>query len=115
MGLAMSNAKDLRPILPDFMNPLLSSTDWTKDDIRGWAVHPGGRAILDTCERALELSPDALSSSRAILREYGNMSSPTVLFVMQRLLDMPPTDCDRGLTLAFGPGISLEGMLWSRG
>jgi predicted naringenin-chalcone synthase len=115
MGLGLSNAKDLRPLVPEFVNEFLQAQGWQQDHIGLWAIHPGGRAILDTCERALELSSEALSSSRAVLRHYGNMSSPSVLFVMQHLLNMPASGNDRGLTLGFGPGISLEGMLWQRG
>jgi predicted naringenin-chalcone synthase len=115
MGLGLSNAKDLRPLVPEFVNGFLQAHEWQQSHIGLWAVHPGGRAILDTCERALGLSSEALSSSRAVLRNYGNMSSPSVLFVMQHLLNTPPSENDKGLTLAFGPGISLEGMLWQRG
>ena len=115
MGLGLSNAKDLRPLVPEFVNGFLQAHGWQQEHIDLWAVHPGGRAILDTCERALELSSEALSSSRAVLRNYGNMSSPSVLFIMQDLLNTPPSGNVRGLTLGFGPGISLEGMLWRRG
>ncbi len=115
MGLGLSNAKDLRPLVPEFVTWFLQAHGWQKDHIGLWAVHPGGRAILDTCERALDLSSEALSSSRTVLRNYGNMSSPSVLFVMQHLLNTPPSRRDMGLTLGFGPGVSLEGMLWRRG
>ena len=115
MGLGLSNAKELRPLVPAFVNEFLQAQGWQQDHIGLWAIHPGGRAILDTCERALDLSSEALSSSRTVLRNYGNMSSPSVLFVMQHLLNTPRPESDRGLSLGFGPGISLEGMLWQRG
>ena len=51
-----------------------------------WAVHPGGRTVLDAVERAFELAPEALADSREVLRRYGNMSSATVMFVIERLL-----------------------------
>ena len=51
-----------------------------------WAVHPGGRTVLDAVERALDLAPAALASSRDVLRRYGNMSSATVMFVIDNLL-----------------------------
>jgi len=51
-----------------------------------WAVHPGGPAILDAVERAFELAPEALGSSREVLRRYGNMSSPTVFFVLEHVM-----------------------------
>jgi alpha-pyrone synthase len=75
--------------------------------IDAWAVHPGGRSILDAVERSLTLTPDKLADSRAVLNAFGNMSSATVLFVLARLmLDKPTT----GLALAFGPGLAMEGL-----
>ena len=54
-----------------------------------WAVHPGGRTVLDAVERAFDLAPQALAASRDILRRYGNMSSATVMFVIESLLRSP--------------------------
>lgn len=120
MGLALSNAQELRPFIPDFVGRFLASYALHHDDIGLWAIHPGGRAVLDTCQRALDLAPDALAGSRAVLRHYGNMSSPTILFVMDHLLEQadaaPATrPALKGLSLGFGPGVTLEGMLWHRG
>ncbi|AYF98599.1 type III polyketide synthase [Protaetiibacter intestinalis] len=77
--------------------------------VDAWAVHPGGRAILDRLEEALELPPAALGDSRAVLADFGNMSSPTVLFVLRRLL----AGGARGsvCAMAFGPGLTLEAAL----
>ncbi|WP_228244065.1 type III polyketide synthase [Porphyrobacter sp. GA68] len=71
-----------------------------------YAIHAGGRSILDAVERALELAPDALDASRTVLREFGNMSSSTLMFVLERLLRQRPA---RGVALAFGPGLAMEG------
>lgn len=76
-------------------------------DVDGWAVHAGGRSILDAVEHALGLAPDALAASRAVLRANGNMSSATLMFVLERLLAGPPVT--RGVALAFGPGLAAEG------
>lgn len=70
-----------------------------------WAVHPGGRSILDAVERSL--GGHRLTESRAVLRQHGNMSSPTVMFVLQRMLRDPAATGD-GCMLAFGPGITVE-------
>ena len=75
-------------------------------DIDGWAVHAGGRSILDSVEHALHLSADALADSRAVLRDYGNMSSATLMFVLARLLEQRVAN---GVALAFGPGLAAEG------
>ena len=75
--------------------------------IDAWAVHAGGRSILDAVEHALELGPDALATSRGVLHDFGNMSSATLMFVLARLLAGPPVD--KGVALAFGPGLAAEG------
>jgi predicted naringenin-chalcone synthase len=81
------------------------------EDIDLWAVHPGGRSVLDAVEGALRLPPDALSTSRAVLRENGNMSSATVLFVLKAMLENAPPG-QRGCAMAFGPGMVAETMLF---
>jgi predicted naringenin-chalcone synthase len=74
-----------------------------------WAVHPGGRAVLDAVEQALALPPEALEVSRGVLRDHGNMSSATVLFVLQAMMrDAAPGA--RGVAMAFGPGLTAETM-----
>ncbi|MEM8551696.1 MAG: type III polyketide synthase [Pseudomonadota bacterium] len=75
-----------------------------------WAVHPGGRSVLDAVERSLGLCETVLTPSRAVLRENGNMSSPSVLFVLSHMLDGAPAAGARGLAMAFGPGLTAEGM-----
>ncbi len=74
--------------------------------IDSWAVHAGGRSILDAVEHGLEMKPPALESSRAVLRDRGNMSSATLMFVLAREL---PTRPASGVALAFGPGLAAEG------
>jgi predicted naringenin-chalcone synthase len=73
-----------------------------------WAVHAGGRSILDAVQKALDLPDDALDASRQVLRECGNMSSATLLFVLEKLLARGPVE--RGVALAFGPGLAAEGV-----
>lgn len=81
------------------------------DAVDGWAVHAGGRSILDAVGKGLGLAPDALDASRAVLREAGNMSSSTLMFVLARLLGGPPVE--RGVAIAFGPGLAAEGFGFS--
>lgn len=78
--------------------------------IDGWAVHAGGRSILDAVETALRLGPDALDDARAVLSENGNMSSATLMFVLERLFARRP---QHGVALAFGPGLAAEGLRFS--
>jgi predicted naringenin-chalcone synthase len=76
-----------------------------------WAVHPGGRTILDAVEQGMELAPEALSDSRHILLNYGNMSSPSVVFVLERLMQHAQSG-QRGCAMSFGPGVTAETMLF---
>jgi len=74
-----------------------------------WAVHAGGRTVLDAVQRGLALPEAALADSRAVLGAVGNVSSATVMFVLQRMLAHGPPGA-HGLALAFGPGVSAESM-----
>jgi predicted naringenin-chalcone synthase len=80
-------------------------------DIDLWAVHPGGHSVLDAVERAFELPPQALAPSREVLRRYGNMSSATVMFVLNAMMRAAPPGA-RGCAMAFGPGLIAETMLF---
>jgi alpha-pyrone synthase len=76
-----------------------------------WAVHPGGRTVLDSVEKGLALPADALSSSRDILARYGNMSSATVMFVLQQIMQRAQSG-QLGCAMSFGPGLTAETMLF---
>jgi predicted naringenin-chalcone synthase len=95
--------------LKEFVDLWLGENDLRIADIGGWAVHPGGPKILDSVEVALGLSSRALAQSRDVLAEHGNMSSPTVLFVLQKLLaaNLPRPY----VMLGFGPGLTIEAAL----
>jgi len=82
----------------------ISSIDW-------WAVHPGGRSILDSVEKGLGLRTDALACSRDILARYGNMSSATVMFVLQQIMEQAQAG-QQGCAMSFGPGLTAETMLF---
>jgi alpha-pyrone synthase len=74
-----------------------------------WAVHPGGRSILDAVREGLELAPEKLAPSRSVLRRFGNMSSATVMFVLQDMMrEAEPGQ--RGCAMSFGPGLIAETM-----
>jgi predicted naringenin-chalcone synthase len=74
-----------------------------------WAVHPGGRSILDAVEKGLELPVEALAASREVLSCFGNMSSATVMFVLQRMMQQTQPG-QRGCAMSFGPGLTAETM-----
>ncbi|WP_019008851.1 type III polyketide synthase [Deinococcus aquatilis] len=81
--------------------------------IEHWAIHPGGRSILDKVQGALNLSAEQLQPSREVLREYGNMSSATVLFILRSLLHSAH-DEERVCAMAFGPGLTVESGLLTK-
>jgi predicted naringenin-chalcone synthase len=84
-------------------------------DIPHWAIHPGGRSILDKVESRLELTEEQLLPARETLRNYGNMSSATVLFVLKFILDQDPSAREERIcSMAFGPGLTVETGLFTR-
>lgn len=100
-------AENLRPWLVDW----LAKQGLRTADVPTWAVHPGGPRILDAVEESLGLRADACDASRFVFRECGNMSSPTVLFVLDRLRTArAPLPC---VALGFGPGLVAEAVLFT--
>jgi predicted naringenin-chalcone synthase len=81
-------------------------------EVDSWAIHAGGRSVLDAVEHGLGLEAEALAESRNVLARYGNMSSSTLMFVLAELLANP--ERRRGLALAFGPGLAAEGFQFER-
>jgi predicted naringenin-chalcone synthase len=81
------------------------------EDIALWGVHPGGKSVLDAVERGLGLGPQALAASRQTLECFGNMSSATVMFVLERLMQAARPG-DLGCAMSFGPGLTAETMLF---
>lgn len=75
--------------------------------VDGWAVHAGGRSVLDAVERAFDLPPEALAASRGVLADDGNMSSSTLMFALSRLMGQ---EFANGVAIAFGPGLAAEGI-----
>lgn len=97
----------IRAALSSSRDAILSGAN----DIELWAVHPGGRTVLDAVEQAFALPGDALRASRSVLNDYGNMSSGTVMFVLDRLMRESRAGA-RGCAMSFGPGLVAETMLF---
>jgi predicted naringenin-chalcone synthase len=96
--------------LNGFIDPVLKNYTLDITDIHRWAVHPGGRAILDKIEHQLQLPENRLYYSRKVLSRYGNMSSATILFVLKEILEEKEMEADQEnvFVMAFGPGITIE-------
>ena len=88
---------------------LLQRHGLSRPDIRFWVVHPGGRKVMDDVQRHLGLTNAQIRFSRAVLRNYGNMSSPTVMFVLDEVVrDGDPCPGDWGIMVGLGPGMAAE-------
>ena len=118
MGLSSRVPDVIADHLPGYVDGLLGANDRTPDEMDFWAVHPGGRAVVERAQDVLGLAPRDVQPSLEVLRRYGNMSSPTILFVLKRIFEQaargdgaPP---ERGVAMAFGPGLTIEGALFER-
>jgi len=94
---------------------ILRKSSFKREDIKHCAIHPGGEKIIDAVKDELGLKEDDVSPARKVLKEYGNMSSPTVLFVLEEVLKKGMEKGDLCLMLSFGAGLSTHGMLMRRG
>ncbi|HMO18956.1 MAG TPA: type III polyketide synthase [Oligoflexia bacterium] len=108
MGLSNTLPALIEANLLFFLENRLAKEPYGLKDIAHFAIHPGGKKILQAAENALKLSPDALHVSRFILSEYGNMSSATILFILKEMKQLNPNLKEPVLALAFGPGICIE-------
>ncbi|MBL0882548.1 MAG: type III polyketide synthase [Chitinophagaceae bacterium] len=94
--------------IESLLSGALEERGMTKESIHHWCIHPGGKRILDSIQRKLNLSSDSLMQSRTVLNEYGNMSSPTILFVLKRFFENNYRSNENILGMAFGPGLTME-------
>ncbi len=121
MGLSSRVRDVIAGHLPAYLDALLTPRGLTPDAADFWAVHPGGRAIVEKAQEVIGLSDDQVHDSFEVLRRHGNMSSPTILFILKRFLEQhrAARACGEdgfasGVAMAFGPGLTLEGCLWRR-
>lgn len=82
-------------------------------DVGSWAVHPGGPAVLDRVEDAMALPEGALAASRGVLKDFGNMSSATILFILDRMARQREATAGPLVAMAFGPGLTIESAVLS--
>ncbi|GAA5512571.1 alpha-pyrone synthesis polyketide synthase-like Pks11 [Deinococcus carri] len=112
-GLKVRFSRDIptlvRSMMEQNVEEALTAHGWTRDDVQTFVVHPGGVKVVAAYEEALDLPPGALDASRRVLAQHGNMSSVTVLFVLEETLRRHPQG--RGLLSAMGPGFSAEHVL----
>jgi alkylresorcinol/alkylpyrone synthase len=109
-------SKDVRRIgavmMAEMARALMDSQGLKREDVRHFVLHSAGRRVLDRARVLLELDESALAPARAVLKEFGNMSSATILFVLERVLRHDsPVPGDWGLLVGLGPGFAAEGAL----
>lgn len=112
MKLALGLPTTLGRHLPEVAKQLFEAR--RQDDIAHWAVHPGGRSILDVVEEKLSLSELQIKPSQEVLRRYGNMSSATIMFVLKEIIS-DQVRGGAGLALGFGPGLTVESLFFHKG
>lgn len=103
----------IREKLISTLNKALHHYGIMRSDITHWAIHPGGKAILDAVQSELQLSRSDMEHSYHILKEYGNMSSPTILFVLNKLVEQFTKQDQRIFAMGFGPGLSIDTALFT--
>jgi 3,5-dihydroxyphenylacetyl-CoA synthase len=97
------------PMIETALLQLLRRQRLSQSDIRFWVVHPGGRKVIDNVQKHFGISEDQLRFSRTVLRNYGNMSSPTIMFVLDEVVRTgDPHAGDWGVMIALGPGMAAE-------
>lgn len=94
---------------------LLPTVNTRPSEIDIWAVHPGGKAIVEKVQQSLDLAPEQVSAAIQTLKDYGNMSSATILFVLKRILQQPAEARQKICAMAFGPGLTVEMALLEKG
>jgi len=91
------------------LKEILTENGINLEEIKHWVLHPGGKAILDSLQKGLNLSDDMMQPSRKILRNFGNMSSSTILFILKEILETKNiNENDLCCVVAFGPGLVME-------
>lgn len=97
------------PMIARSLDPLLARNGLARSDIRFWVAHPGGRKVIDNVQREMGLTDEQLRHSKKVMRAYGNMSSPTVMFVLDEVARQgDPQPGDWGVMIALGPGMAAE-------
>jgi predicted naringenin-chalcone synthase len=96
---------------PDIIHPFLAQNNLKIEDIDHLIFHPGGKKIVQTVEELFSDLGKNINATKEVLRLYGNMSSATVLYVLERIMDEKPKKGEKGVMLSFGPGFSAQRVL----
>ncbi|GAA3981478.1 type III polyketide synthase [Mucilaginibacter dorajii] len=111
MKLTSRVSKQIKKNIKALTSRFLQKAKLDAGQITAYAVHPGGRKILEAVEEALELPEESNAFAYQVLQQYGNMSSATILFVLQKILKAQNLVDQKIMSFAFGPGLTVEGMI----
>jgi predicted naringenin-chalcone synthase len=119
-GFLMTLSGYVPDLIEEDFNTLLANAlknaNCNKKDISHWCIHPGGKRVLSAIEKSIDIKKDDLRYSYNVLKNYGNMSSPTILFVLKEIMDSLQLKKERKANIfgaAFGPGLTLETFILS--
>ncbi len=112
MTLSSHVPKLIKQEIKNLLENSLQKLGLNTEHITDWAIHPGGKNILEAVETSLELDSDSLNESYEVLKNFGNMSSPTILFVLKKMMESDKTG--NIFAVAFGPGITMESVILER-
>ncbi|HWH61883.1 MAG TPA: 3-oxoacyl-[acyl-carrier-protein] synthase III C-terminal domain-containing protein, partial [Ginsengibacter sp.] len=119
-GFLMTLSGYVPDLIEEDFNKLLTNalgySKLNKEDISHWCIHPGGKRILTSIEKSIDVKSEGLQHSYNVLKNYGNMSSPTILFVLKEIMDSLKEKRNKKTNVfgaAFGPGLTLETFILS--
>ena len=112
-GFLMTLSGYIPDLIEEDFEPLvrraLAHANMNKEQIGSWCIHPGGRRIVDSIHKSLQLEAGESDASYKVLKEYGNMSSPTILFVLKEIMEATEKQAGQQIFgAAFGPGLTME-------
>lgn len=114
-GLHVVFSKSIPNVIKSWLGPFVhqfvEEQNLTMADIHHFVAHPGGKKVLDAYEKALHMDSDHTAASKKVLQHHGNMSSPTVLYVLENFIEQQPEPGEYGLMAALGPGFCGELLL----
>ena len=117
-GFLMTLSSYIPQLIKEDIESLISAAlqkeNLTHQEIPYWCIHPGGKKIVDVIEQKLSLTAEQTKYARKVLAENGNMSSPTILFVLKEIIESPIKPGERIFGIAFGPGLTMETFLAKR-
>jgi predicted naringenin-chalcone synthase len=117
-GFLMTLSSYIPQLIKEDIESLISAAlqkeNLTHQEIPYWCIHPGGKKIVDVIEQKLSLTAEQTKYARKVLAENGNMSSPTILFVLKEIMESPIKPGEKIFGIAFGPGLTMETFLAKR-